>query len=93
MSIVRINEFQSAESKQDELFEFLKSLLPYIIQSEGCISCEVLRNNEVEGSFVVIEKWQSKEFHQQSIANFPKENMQAAMSLFSAPPKGSYYSE
>jgi len=91
MNVTRINEFQAAEGKAEELFEFLKSLLPYITSSEGCESCEVLRNKDAQESFVVIEKWNSVESHQKSIESFPKEDMQAAMSLFGAPPKGGYY--
>lgn len=44
MGITRINEFQAAEGKAEELFTFLKSLIPYISSSEGCKSCEVLRS-------------------------------------------------
>ena len=91
MSITRINEFQAAEGKAEDLFEFLKSLLPYISSSKGCESCEVLRSKDAQDSFVVIEKWDSIESHEKSIESFPKEEMQAAMTLFGAPPKGSYY--
>lgn len=91
--ITRINQFQAAEGKADELHEFLISLLPYISGSEGCISCEVLRNTEETKSFAVLEQWVSKEAHQQSIANFPQEEMQAAMSLFGGPPSGAYFSK
>lgn len=91
MTITRINEFQAAESKAEELFEFLKSLIPYILSSTGCLSCEVLRNDENRNSFIVIERWDSVEAHQKSIENFPKAEMQAAMPLFGAPPKGAYY--
>ena len=91
MSITRINEFQAAEGKSNECFDFLKSLVPHISSSEGCISCDVLRNTENENSFVVLEKWESVELHRKSVENFPKEDMQAAMSLFGAPPKGAYY--
>lgn len=91
MSITRINEFQASVGKSEELFDFLKSLVPYISSSEGCISCEVLRNYENPDSFAVIEKWESIDFHKKSIENFPKEEMQASMNLFGAPPKGNYY--
>lgn len=90
--ITRINQFQAAEDKADELHTFLTSLLPYISGSDGCISCEVLRNTEEKGTFAVIERWESKEAHQQSIAQFPQEEMQAAMPLFGGPPSGAYYS-
>lgn len=91
MSITRLNEFQAAEGKADELFVFLKSLIPYISSSEGCSSCEVLRGQESTDTFIVIEKWESIEAHKLSIENYPKEEMQAAMPLFGAPPKGSFY--
>lgn len=91
MSITRINEFEATENKADELYEFLKSLLPYILSSEGCISCEVLRNNEKQSNFVVIEKWESIDSHKKSIEKFPKDEMQAAMNLFGTPPEGRYF--
>lgn len=91
MSIIRINEFQSAEGKSEELNEFLNSLLPYISSSEGCISCEVLRQKDAKNCFVVIERWESVESHMESIAKFPKEKMQSAISLFAGAPKGNYY--
>jgi len=91
MSITRINEFQAAEGKVVELFTFLKELKEYIASSQGCESCEVLQNKDNESLFVVIEKWQSESFHQQSLANYPKEKMAAAMPLIGSPPKGGYY--
>jgi len=55
MSITRINEFKAAEDKPEALFVFLKSLIPYISSCDGCLSCEVLQNNEDQSSFVVVE--------------------------------------
>lgn len=91
MKIVRINEFKAAEGAALELHQFLLSLVPYITGCDGCISCDVLKHSADESVFVVIEKWQSIEDHQKSIAGFPKDEMQAAMGLFGAPPKGDYY--
>jgi len=91
MSITRVNEFKAAENKSEELYEFLKSLVPYISSSEGCTSCEVLRSNDEQSKFIVIEKWGSIELHKTSVENFPKDEMQAAMSLFGAPPNGGYF--
>lgn len=92
MSITRINEFTAAEGKSEELYEFLKSLIPYITDSEGCLGCDVLRKVGNDNEFVVIEKWASEGSHKNSVGNFPKEKMQAAMVLFGAPPTGAYYS-
>ena len=91
MSITRINTFQAAEGKSELLFDFLLSLTPYITTSAGNISCEVLRQSDDNGRFAVIEKWESAEAHQQSLAAYPKEKMQAAMALFGAPPVGAEY--
>lgn len=91
MSITRVNEFQSAPGKGDELFAFLTSLVPYICSSEGCLSVDVLRGHDVADCFIVIEKWRSIDAHTTSVKNFPKQEMHAATPLFGAPPKGGYY--
>lgn len=91
MNVIRVNEFQAALNKEDELFKFLKSLILYISSSQGCISCELFRESENKTKFLVIEKWESVECHRKSLELFPKEEMRAAMSLFGASPKGSYY--
>lgn len=89
--IVRINEFTCAEEKSIEVFSFLKSLIPHISNSEGCISCEVLQQQDDTTKFVVIERWMTVEFHTQSLAKFPRDKMEAAAALFDAPPKGRYF--
>ena len=91
MSIKRINEFQAQETKGDECFQFLKSIVPFITSSEGCISCELLRNTDNPLMFVVLEEWDRIESHKKSVQRFPAEQMQAAMSLLGAPPNGNYY--
>lgn len=91
MSITRINEFKSTAGKADELLIFLRSLVPYISSSEGCVSCEVLQGHDDNDCFVVIEKWDSIAAHSLSIENFPKKDMHAAMALFEIPPQGRFY--
>lgn len=91
MSITRINEFQAAPDKADGLFSFLKELKDYIAACEGCESCEVLRSCADDSIFVVIEKWAGEDAHKQSLANYPKDKMAAAMSFIGAPPKGGFY--
>ncbi len=91
MSITRLNEFEAAEGKEDALYAFLQSILPHIAGSEGCVSCELLRHQDNPTKFVILERWVSVAAHQQSLANFPKEDMQAIMPLLGAPPKGAYY--
>lgn len=91
MSITRINHFTAASGKSEALLTFLQSLVPYISGSMGCIVCEVLRQHDNDEKFVVIEKWQDVKSHQQSLANFPADDMQAAMALFGQPPSSAAY--
>ncbi len=91
MNVTRINQFQAAEVKSDELFAFLKSLIPQISSSAGCQSCEVLQSDDDAHQFVVIEKWDSKESHQQAAENIPPEQIAAVMPLLTAPPQGTFY--
>jgi len=91
MCIIRINRFQAAPTKAEELHEFLNSILPYISSCEGSLSCEILRDLENSDKFAVIEKWDSITSHQKSVAAFPQETMMSAMVLFAAMPEGSYY--
>ena len=91
MILTRINEFQAAEDRAEDLFDLLKSLVPYITSSNGCLSCEVLRNKDHHDRFVVIERWESEDAHKKSLADFPKEKMQDAMTLLAAPPSGAFY--
>jgi quinol monooxygenase YgiN len=91
MSIVRVNEFTAAAEKSAELFTFLQTLVPYISGAVGCLSCELLKHHEHGDQFMIIERWDSIENHQLAITHYPQEDMQAAMSLFGAAPKGNYY--
>ncbi len=91
MSLVRVNEFVAAEGKSAELFTFLQTLVPYISDSTGCLSCELLKHQEHADHFMMIERWDCIESHQLAITNYPQEDMQAAMKLFGKSPKGNYY--
>ena len=44
MSITRVNELQAAEGKNEELYQFLSSLMAYISGCDGCLSSELLRD-------------------------------------------------
>lgn len=91
MTVLRVSEFSAVTGKSAELYTFLESLIPYISSSDGCISCELLKHHDEENQFMMLERWESTEYHQLSVTNFPQQEMQAAMSLFGAPPKGTYY--
>ncbi len=93
MSVTRINQFTAVAEHSDSLNTFLIELKGYIKTSEGCISCQLLRNSNEPEQFIVIEIWQSETHHQESVGNYPHEKMLEVMPLFAAPPKGGYFSE
>lgn len=46
MPITRLNHFKAKEASSEELGTFLKSLIPYISNSRGCLACDVLQNKD-----------------------------------------------
>ena len=59
MSVSRIGEFHAATNQVDALRDFLKSILPIIRSSQGCVSCQLLQDQEDAAKFVMIEVWDS----------------------------------
>lgn len=92
MTITRVNKFRSARGKSEDARALLESVVEYVASSAGCNDCELLRDTSDADVFLVIERWESTAAHQASLANYPKDQMQAAMSLFAGPPEGAYYS-
>jgi quinol monooxygenase YgiN len=91
MSVARVGEFRAADGQGDALAAFLASIRTIILDAEGAISCEVLRDQADPNRFLVIERWQTAEAHQASVKNIPPDLFKQAMALFAATPKGSYF--
>ncbi len=91
MSTARIGEFQSKAGLSEELSDFLVSILPLILTSQGCISCELFQDQGDPAKFVMIEVWESVEAHQASVKNIPPEKISQIMPLLAASPSGRYY--
>lgn len=89
--IVRVGHFQAAAGQSAELYQFLLSLSDHISQSAGNLGYQVLTDDESSDKFMVIEHWQSKQAHQDSLAAYPKEQMAVVMPLFAGMPTGHYY--
>lgn len=91
MPVTRINKFEAKDGMATGLYEFLKSIVPLIEQSQGCSSCQILQNQDSRNEFVVLEVWDSVSAHQASVKNIPPEKIGAVMALLARPPGGSYY--
>ena len=93
MNTIRLGEMQAAAGKIDELRDFLLSIVPIINGSEGCVSCQLLHNQDDPMKFVMIEVWENADFHWASAKNIPPEMLAAIRPLLGAAPSGSYYAE
>jgi len=91
MSITRINTFQALDDKVDALKEFLTALLPTILASPGCRSCQFLQDQTVPSRMVIIEVWDSIDAHHQSLQHVPRESIDEVKTMLAAPPVGAYY--
>jgi heme oxygenase (mycobilin-producing) len=91
MSVSRIGEFSASEGKADELREFMLSIIPTILSSEGCESCQLFQNQDDLSKFIMIETWDSIESHQASVKNIPSEMLSQIRPLLAGSPAGSYY--
>jgi heme oxygenase (mycobilin-producing) len=91
MSVYRIGEVQASTGSEDELREFMVSIMPLIKNSEGCISCHFYQDQDNPSRFIMVELWESAAAHQASIKNIPPEKLDEIRPLLGAPPSGSYF--
>lgn len=91
MSISRIGEVQAKEGLADELREFLISIMPGIMASEGCESVQLYQSQDEPYRFMMIEVWDSVESHQASVKNIPPEKLGEIRPLLATSPRGSYF--
>jgi len=91
MSVTRINEFRALAGHGNALRDLIRSFVPSIEASPGCLGCQLLQSDEDPTHIVVIEHWESEAAHQASLRHIPPDAMQAAMGLLAAPPAGEYY--
>lgn len=93
MSVSRIGEFKASEGKTDELRDFMPSVIPIILSSEGCESCQLFQNQEDPSKFLMIETWDSIESHQASVKNIPPDMLSEIRPLLASSPSGGYFDE
>ena len=62
-------------------------------QAPGYISHECYQDIENENKLTLVEKWQSKEDHENFVKSFSKENMEAWLNMIEKPDEDSYFQE
>ena len=91
MSISRIGEIQAKEGLQEELREFLISIMPGIQSSEGCETVQLYQSQDDPSKFMMIEVWDSIESHQASVKDIRAEKLGEIRLLLATSPSGSYF--
>jgi heme oxygenase (mycobilin-producing) len=91
MSAARIGEFRASPGQNEALRDFLGSILPLILSSQGCLSCDLFQSKEDPAEFIIVEVWESIEAHQASVKNIPPEMMGEILPLLAGSPGGHYY--
>lgn len=91
MSIIRINTFTAKPGAEQQLHEFLSSVIAVIKSSPGCIACTLLQGAEDQAQLAIIETWESISAHQAAASAIPAEQLTHAMAMFAKPPSGIYY--
>jgi len=68
MSIARIGECRAKEGQAEEVAEFIQSVIvPGVLSSTGCQSCEAWQSDDEPTRFTIIEIWDSVEAHQNAV--------------------------
>ena len=91
MAVIRINHFKAAPGRGIELLQCLKSAVPLILNSAGCISCRALQHEAEAEHIIVLEEWENAEAHKAALRSVPQEAFSQVMILLAEPPHGSFY--
>jgi len=93
MSITRINHFESAEGKADELRQFLQGVITVVQSVDGCLGCKLLQDPDQPRRLAIVEVWDSVAAHQAAAQAIPPEEIAKVMPLLAGSPMGNYYKE
>lgn len=63
MTIITTIEFRAAGGKRDALVDKMLSILPDTRSYDGCESITFVENDESAGSFLLVERWASRDHY------------------------------
>jgi len=79
-------------AKPEHTNDLIKSF-EWLKQAPGYISHECYQDIENESKLTLVEKWQSKEDHENFVKSFSKEDMEAWLSMIDKTGENSYFQE
>lgn len=88
-AVIHIGTLHAKSEYVDDLINSLEALK----QSPGYISYECFRDIEDVNKFTLVEKWQSKEDHENFVKSFSKEAMEQWLNMIEKVGEDSYFQE
>ena len=87
-----MGEVRAQAGQEDALREFFVTrVAPEVAGGDGCLSCQVLQDQNDPGRLMVIEVWSNIEAHQAAVKKIPPAMLQEGRALFGDSPAGAYY--
>ncbi|VAW70143.1 hypothetical protein MNBD_GAMMA10-2598 [hydrothermal vent metagenome] len=94
MSISFIIKFEVKEDAKAEFSSVMNNVRLNLPESRGCISVDIHRGSENESSYILVEKWETREFHEKHVEGLLSSGEWEKMaSLLSEEPTGEYYTK
>jgi quinol monooxygenase YgiN len=93
LSITRINHFEAAEGKAEELRQFLKGVITVVQSVDGCLGCRLLQDPEQPRRLAIVEVWDSVAAHQAAAQAIPHGEIAKVLPLLASQPMGNYYKD
>lgn len=89
--ITRVSEFTAQPGREDELADYLASIVPLIEESDGCLYCHMLQGHDDPSRFMIIETWESIPAHQLSVQGIDQKSFLKAMEALAESPTAAYF--
>jgi len=92
MSISFIIKFKVKQDMKVEFSNIMSDVRLNLPESMGCISVDIHRSSESESSYILVEKWESREYHEKHVEGLVNSGEWGKISrLLSEEPTGEYY--
>ncbi len=94
MSISFIIKFEVKENMKAAFSNIMSDVRLNLPESKGCIGVDIHRGSENESSYILVEKWESRECHEKHVEGLVNSGeWENIARLLSEEPTGEYYTK
>lgn len=90
MTVVRHYIMTAIDGRGHELLAALQAIGTSVTLMPGCGGVEILRDIDVPDRFVLMERWDSVEAHQQCLSKLPQDLVDSLLAPLAEPLEGVY---